>query len=169
MKVPFLLCRPFCLVFLVKSPVQISGAGVRSILQSMSDSFQLQNLRLKSLTSYNIWRGAYFEKGHALEQFFLLIQSFDSKIRLALLIHVSIPKGKEVQQLQAVMLLDFRQIKPQIFGSSLIPYSTTCHMLMAFDYRQTTDGKNGRSIVQSRNFYLKICNWSNCNSVQCTL
>ena len=45
---------------------------------------------------YNIWKGAYFEKGHALEQFFLLIQSFDSKIRLALLIHVSIPKGKEV-------------------------------------------------------------------------
>ena len=50
MKVPFLLCRPFCLVFLVKSPVQMSAAGVRSILRSMSGSVQLKNFGLKSLT-----------------------------------------------------------------------------------------------------------------------
>ena len=39
----FLLC-------MVKSPVQMSGAGVRLILRSMSGSVQLKNLRLKSLT-----------------------------------------------------------------------------------------------------------------------
>ena len=38
----------FCIV---KSPVQMSGAGVRLILRSMSGSVQLKNLRLKSLTS----------------------------------------------------------------------------------------------------------------------
>ena len=40
----FLLC-------MVKSPVQMSGAGVRLILRSMSGSVQLKNLGLKSLTT----------------------------------------------------------------------------------------------------------------------
>ena len=37
-------------LFMVKSPVQMSGAGVRWILRSMYGSVQLKNLRLKSLT-----------------------------------------------------------------------------------------------------------------------
>ena len=38
-------------LFMVKSPVQMSGAGVRLILRSMSGSVQLKTLGLKSLTS----------------------------------------------------------------------------------------------------------------------
>ena len=38
---------------IVKSPVQMSGAGVRLILRSLSGSVQLKKLRLKSLTTYN--------------------------------------------------------------------------------------------------------------------
>ena len=38
---------------IVKSPVQMSGAGVRLIHRSVSGSVQLKNLRLKSLTSAN--------------------------------------------------------------------------------------------------------------------
>ena len=40
-----------CFLCIVKSPVQMSSAGVRSILRSMSGSVQLKNLRLKSLTN----------------------------------------------------------------------------------------------------------------------
>ena len=40
-----------CFLCIVKSPVQISGAGVRLILRSMSGSVQLKNLGLKSLTN----------------------------------------------------------------------------------------------------------------------
>ena len=39
-----------CFLYTVKSPVQMSGAGVRLILRSMSGSVQLKKLRLKSLT-----------------------------------------------------------------------------------------------------------------------
>ena len=39
-----------CFLCIVKSPVQMSGAGVRLILRSMSGSVQLKNLGLKSLT-----------------------------------------------------------------------------------------------------------------------
>ena len=43
-----------CFLCIVKSPVQMSGAGVRLILRSMSGSVQLKNLGLKSLTNHRL-------------------------------------------------------------------------------------------------------------------
>ena len=56
-----------CFLCIVKSSVQMSGAGVRLILRSMSGSVQLKNLRLKSLTTIfkkkvsNLSRNSHFE------------------------------------------------------------------------------------------------------------